>query len=135
MKPQTTNKKNIAKFTAALFALILLFPCCMDSGSSGDSGDYDSGNSTENNGNWENPDDNNNTDDNTGDDSTKPDEPNPDTPDDSETTTEIDSNTDMSTLVPTKNISSRQLMELLMRRSWCMQKKYWVKIYHLRKLM
>ncbi len=106
MKSQTTNTKNIAKFTAALFALILLFPCCMDSGSSGDSGDYDSGNSTENNGNWENPDDNNNTDDstggNTGDDSTKPDEPKPDTPDDSEGVTEIDSDTDMSTLVPTK---------------------------------
>ena len=52
---QTTNRKNTAKLTAALFALILLFPCCMDSGSSGDS-DYDSGNSTENNGNWENSD-------------------------------------------------------------------------------
>ncbi|WP_296031685.1 hypothetical protein [uncultured Treponema sp.] len=102
MKLQTIDTKNIAKFTAALFALVLLFPCCMDSGSSGDSGDYDSGNSTENNDNWENPDDNNNTDDNTGDDSTKPDEPKPDTPDDSETTTEIDSNTDMSTLVATK---------------------------------
>ena len=54
MKPQT-NKKNTAKLTAALFALILLFPCCMDS-SSGGSSDYDSGSSTENNGNWENPD-------------------------------------------------------------------------------
>lgn len=52
---QTTNTKNIAKFTAALFALILLFPCCMDSGSGGNS-DYDSGSNTENNGSWENPD-------------------------------------------------------------------------------
>lgn len=114
MKPQTTNTKNTAKLTAALFALILLFPCCMDSGSSGDS-DYDSGNNTENNGNWENPDepdapenpdDNNNTDDstggNTGDDPTKPDEPKTDTPDDSEVVTEIDNSTDMSTLVSTK---------------------------------
>lgn len=109
MKPQI-NTKNIAKFIAALFALILLFPCCMDSGSGGSS-DYDSGSNTENNGSWENPDDNtggnsgndDSTDDN-GDDSgkTEPDEPNPDTPDDSETTTEIDSNTDMSTLVPAK---------------------------------
>ncbi len=55
MKPQTTNTKNTAKFTAALFALILLFPCCMDSSSGGNS-DYDNGSSTENNGNWENPD-------------------------------------------------------------------------------
>lgn len=53
MKTQTTSKKNTARLTAALFALILLFPCCMDSGSDSD---YDSGNSTENNGNWENPD-------------------------------------------------------------------------------
>ena len=59
MKTQTTSKKNTAKLTATLFALLLLFPCYMDSGSSGDSGDYDSGNSTENNGNWENPDDRN----------------------------------------------------------------------------
>ncbi|WP_288303659.1 hypothetical protein [uncultured Treponema sp.] len=46
---QATNKKNTAKLTAALFALILLFPCCMDSGSGGSS-DYDSGSNTENNG-------------------------------------------------------------------------------------
>ena len=52
---QATNKKNTAKLTAALFALILLFPCCMDSGSGGSS-DYDSGSNTENNGSWENPD-------------------------------------------------------------------------------
>lgn len=99
MKPQATNKKNTAKLTAALSALILLFPCCMDS-SSGGSSDYGSGNNTENNGSWENPDDN--TGGNTGDEPTKPDEPNPDTPDDSETTTEIDSNTDMSKLNPAK---------------------------------
>lgn len=55
MKTQATNKKNTAKLTAALFALILLFPCCMDS-SSGGSSDYDSGSNTENNGSWENPD-------------------------------------------------------------------------------
>lgn len=110
MKPQTTSKKNTARLTAALFALILLFPCCMDSGSGGSS-DYDSGSNTENNGSWENPDDNtggnsdndDSTDDN-GDDSgkTEPDEPNPDTPDDSEGVTEIDSNTDMSKLNPAK---------------------------------
>lgn len=52
---QATNKKNTARLTAALFALILLFPCCMDSGSGGSS-DYDSGSNTENNGSWENPD-------------------------------------------------------------------------------
>lgn len=50
---QATSKKNTAKLTAALFALILLFPCCMDSGSDSD---YDSGSNTENNGSWENPD-------------------------------------------------------------------------------
>lgn len=55
MKTQTTSKKNTARLTAALFALILLFPCCMDSGSGGSS-DYDSGSNTENNGSWENPD-------------------------------------------------------------------------------
>lgn len=55
MKTQTTSKKNIARLTAALSALILLFPCCMDSGSGGSS-DYDSGSNTENNGSWENPD-------------------------------------------------------------------------------
>ena len=64
MKTQATNKKNTAKLTAALFALILLFPCCMDSGSGGSS-DYDSGSNTENNGSQENPDDNDNIDDNT----------------------------------------------------------------------
>lgn len=110
MKTQTTSKKNTARLTAALFALLLLFPCCMDSGSGGSS-DYDSGSNTENNGSWENPDDNtggnsgndDSTDDN-GDDSgkTEPDEPNPDTPDDSEGVTEIDSNTDMSKLNPAK---------------------------------
>lgn len=55
MKTQTTSKKNTAKLTAALFALLLLFPCCMDSGSGGSS-DYDSGSNTENNGSWENSD-------------------------------------------------------------------------------
>lgn len=105
MKPQI-NKKNTAKLTAVLFALILLFPCCMDS-SSGGTSDYDSGSNTENNGSQENPDDNDNIDDNTdnnGDDSgkTEPDEPKPDTPDDSEGVTEIDSNTDMSKLNPAK---------------------------------
>lgn len=55
MKTQATSKKNTARLTAALFALILLFPCCMDSGSGGSS-DYDSGSNTENNGSWENPD-------------------------------------------------------------------------------
>ncbi|WP_440557986.1 hypothetical protein [Treponema succinifaciens] len=55
MKTQTTSKKNTARLTAALFALILLFPCCMDSGSGGSS-DYDSGSNTENNGSQENPD-------------------------------------------------------------------------------
>lgn len=54
MKPQI-NTKNTARLTAALFALILLFPCCMDSGSGGSS-DYDSGSNTENNGSQENPD-------------------------------------------------------------------------------
>ena len=88
---QAINKKNTAKLTAALFALILLFPCCMDSGSGGSS-DYDSGSNTENNGSWENPDepdapDNSDNDDSTddnGDDSgkTEPDEPDaPENPD------------------------------------------------------
>ena len=36
---QATNKKNTAKLTAALFALTLLFPCCIDSGSGGSSSD------------------------------------------------------------------------------------------------
>lgn len=56
MKPQTTSKKNTAKLTAALSALILLFPCCMDSTSGGNSSGYDSGIDTGNNGSWENPD-------------------------------------------------------------------------------
>lgn len=103
---QATNKKNTARLTAALFALVLLFPCCMDSGTGGSS-DYDSGNNTENTGSWENPDDNDNTDDSTddnGDDSgkTEPDEPNPDTPDKPEGATEIDSSTDMTKLNPAK---------------------------------
>ena len=99
MKTQTTSKKNTAKLTAALFALILLFPCCMDSGSGGSSSDSSDIIVTpaepvpDNSGNDDSTDDN-------GDDSgkTEPNEPNPDTPDDSETTTEIDSNTDMSKL-------------------------------------
>lgn len=104
---QATNKKNTARLTAALFALLLLFPCCMDSSSGGDSSDYDSGSNTENNSSQENPDDNDNIDDSTdnnGDDSgkTEPAEPKPDTPDDSENITEIDSNTDMSNLNPAK---------------------------------
>ena len=103
---QATNKKNTAKLTAALFALILLFPCCMDSGSGGSSSDSSdtivapAEPAPDNSGNDDSTDDN-------GDDSgkTDPDEPKPDTPDtpdDSETTTEIDSNTDMSKLNPTK---------------------------------
>lgn len=103
---QATNKKNTAKLTAALFALILLFPCCMDS-SSGGTSDYDSGSNTENNSSQENPDDNDNIDDNTdnnGEDSgkTEPDEPQPDTPDKPEGATEIDSSTDMTKLNPAK---------------------------------
>ncbi|WP_443097874.1 hypothetical protein [Treponema succinifaciens] len=106
MKTQATSKKNTARLTAALFALILLFPCCMDSGSGGSS-DYDSGSNTENNGSQENPDDNDNIDDNTdnnGEDSgkTEPDEPQPDTPDKPEGATEIDSSTDMTKLNPAK---------------------------------
>lgn len=100
---QATNKKNTAKLTAALFALILLFPCCMDSGSGGSSSDSSdtivapAEPAPDNSGNDDSTDDN-------GDDSgkTEPAEPKPDTPDDSETTTEIDSNTDMSKLNPTK---------------------------------
>lgn len=103
MKTQTTSKKNTARLTAALFALILLFPCCMDSGSGGSSSDSSdtivapAEPAPDNSGNDDSTDDN-------GDDSgkTEPAEPNPDTPDDSETTTEIDSNTDMSKLNPTK---------------------------------
>lgn len=100
---QATNKKNTARLTAALFALILLFPCCMDSGSGGSSSDSSdtivapAEPAPDNSGNDDSTDDN-------GDDSgkTEPAEPKPDTPDDSETTTEIDSNTDMSKLNPTK---------------------------------
>lgn len=104
---QATNKKNTARLTAALFALLLLFPCCMDSSSGGDSSDYDSGSNTENNSSQENPDDNDNIDDNTdnnGEDSgkTEPDEPQPDTPDKPEGATEIDSSTDMTKLNPAK---------------------------------
>ena len=100
---QATNKKNTARLTAALFALILLFPCCMDSGSGGSSSDSSdtivapAEPAPDNSGNDDSTDDN-------GDDSgkTEPAEPNPETPDDSKTTTEIDSNTDMSKLNPTK---------------------------------
>lgn len=103
MKTQTTSKKNTARLTAALFALILLFPCCMDSGSGGSSSDSSdtivapAEPAPDNSGN------NDSTDDN-GDDSgkTEPAEPKPDTPDDSENITEIDSNTDMSNLNPAK---------------------------------
>lgn len=103
MKTQTTSKKNTAKLTAALFALILLFPCCMDSGSGGSSSDPSdtivapAEPAPDNSGNDDSTDNN-------GDDSgkTEPAEPKPDTPDDSETTTEIDSNTDMSKLNPAK---------------------------------
>lgn len=100
---QATNKKNTARLTAALFALILLFPCCMDSGSGGSSSDSSdiivapTEPAPDNSGNDDSTDNN-------GDDSgkTEPAEPKPDTPDDSENITEIDSNTDMSKLNPTK---------------------------------
>lgn len=100
---QATNKKNTARLTATLFALILLFPCCMDSGSGGSSSDPSdtivapAEPAPDNSGNDDSKDNN-------GDDSgkTEPDEPNPDTPDDSENITEIDSNTDMSKLNPAK---------------------------------
>lgn len=100
---QATSKKNTARLTAALFALILLFPCCMDSGSGGSSSDSSdtivapAEPAPDNSGNDDSTDDN-------GDDSgkTEPAEPNPDTPDDSENITEIDSDTDMSKLNPTK---------------------------------
>lgn len=100
---QATSKKNTARLTAALFALILLFPCCMDSGSGESSSDSSdtivapAEPSPDNSGNDDNTDNN-------GKDSgkTEPAEPKPDTPDDSETTTEIDSNTDMSKLNPAK---------------------------------
>lgn len=100
---QATSKKNTARLTAALFALILLFPCCMDSGSGGSSSDSSdtivapAEPAPDNSGNDDSTDNN-------GDDSgkTEPAEPKPDTPDDSENITEIDSNTDMSKLNPTK---------------------------------
>lgn len=100
---QATSKKNTAKLTAALFALILLFPCCMDSGSGGSSSDSSdiivapTEPAPDNSGNDDSTDNN-------GDDSgkTEPAEPKPDTPDDSENITEIDSNTDMSNLNPAK---------------------------------
>lgn len=100
---QATNKKNTARLTAALFALILLFPCCMDSGSGGSSSDPSdtivapAEPAPDNSGNDDSTDNN-------GDDSgkTEPAEPKPDTPDDSENITEIDSNTDMSKLNPAK---------------------------------
>lgn len=100
---QATNKKNTARLTAVLFALILLFPCCMDSGSGGSSSDPSdtivapAEPAPDNSGNDDSTDNN-------GDDSgkTEPAEPKPDTPDDSENITEIDSNTDMSKLNPTK---------------------------------
>lgn len=100
---QATSKKNTARLTAALFTLILLFPCCMDSGSGGSSSDPSdtivapAEPAPDNSGNDDSTDNN-------GDDSgkTEPAEPKPDTPDDSETTTEIDSNTDMSKLNPAK---------------------------------
>lgn len=100
---QATSKKNTARLTAALFALILLFPCCMDSGSGGSSSDSSdiivtpTEPAPDNSGNDDSTDNN-------GDDSgkTEPAEPKPDTPDDSENITEIDSNTDMSKLNPAK---------------------------------
>lgn len=100
---QTTSKKNTARLTSALFALILLFPCCIDSGSGGSSSDSSdiivtpTEPAPDNSGNDDSTDNN-------GDDSgkTEPAEPKPDTPDDSETTTEIDSNTDISKLNPAK---------------------------------
>lgn len=100
MKTQTTSKKNTARLTAALFALILLFPCCMDSGSGGSSSDSSdiivtpTEPAPDNSGNDDSTDNN-------GDDSSLP-SLNPNTPDDSKTTTEIDSNTDMSKLNPAK---------------------------------
>lgn len=101
---QATNKKNTAKLTAALFALILLFPCCMDSGSGGSSSDPSdtivapAEPAPDNSGNDDSTDNN-------GDDSgkTEPAEPKPDTPDKPEGATEIDSDTDMSKLDPAKS--------------------------------
>lgn len=100
---QATNKKNTAKLTAALFALILLFPCYMDSGSGGSSSDSSDTIVAPAEPAPDNSNNDDSTDDN-GDDSgkTEPAEPKPDTPDDSENITEIDSNTDMSNLNPAK---------------------------------
>lgn len=100
---QATNKKNTAKLTAELFALILLFPCCMDSGSGGSSSDSSDTIVAPAEPAPDNSDNDDSTDDN-GDDSgkTEPAEPKPDTPDDSENITEIDSNTDISKLNPAK---------------------------------
>lgn len=100
---QATSKKNTARLTAALFALILLFPCCMDSGSGGSSSDSSDTIVAPAEPAPDNSNNDDSTDDN-GDDSgkTEPAEPKPDTPDDSENITEIDSNTDMSKLNPTK---------------------------------
>lgn len=100
---QATSKKNTARLTAALFALILLFPCCMDSGSGGSSSDSSDTIVAPAEPAPDNSDNDDSTDDN-GDDSgkTEPAEPKPDTPDDSENITEIDSNTDMSKLNPAK---------------------------------
>ena len=103
MKTQATNKKNTARLTAALFALILLFPCCMDSGSGGSSSDSSDTIVAPAEPVPDNSDNDDSTDDN-GDDSgkTEPDEPNPDTPDKPEGATEIDSSTDMTKLNPAK---------------------------------
>lgn len=103
MKTQTTSKKNTARLTAALFALILLFSCYMDSGSGGSSSDSSDIIVTPAEPAPDNSDNDDSTDDN-GDDSgkTEPAEPKPDTPDDSENITEIDSNTDISKLNPAK---------------------------------
>lgn len=100
---QATNKKNTAKLTAALFALILLFSCYMDSGSGGSSSDSSDTIVAPAEPAPDNSNNDDSTDDN-GDDSgkTEPAEPKPDTPDDSENITEIDSNTDMSNLNPAK---------------------------------
>lgn len=100
---QATSKKNTARLTAALFALILLFPCCMDSGSGGSSSDSSDTIVAPAEPAPDNSNNDDSTDDN-GDDSgkTEPAEPKPDTPDDSENITEIDSNTDMSNLNPAK---------------------------------
>lgn len=100
---QATNKKNTARLTAALSALLLLFPCFMDSGSGGSSSDSSdtivapAEPAPDNSGNDDNTDNN-------GEDSgkTEPDEPQPDTPDKPEGATEIDSSTDMTKLNPAK---------------------------------